>query len=134
MTFSTHTHNIGSTQNGDKRHGFTLMEIMLVISLLTIIMGTVMVQIGNIFGDTAPGLVEIAVTTTIPTALLSHRNREGSFPKSLADLSKKLKPDPWGKDYQYKIPGTHNPGSYDLWSMGADCVNGTADDIGNWDS
>jgi general secretion pathway protein G len=29
-------------------------------------------------------------------------------------------------------PGTHNPDSYDVWSLGPDGINGTQDDIGNW--
>ncbi len=40
--------------------------------------------------------------------------------------------DPWGNEYQYQSPGTHNPKSYDVWSMGPDGISGTADDIGNW--
>ncbi|UCG15556.1 MAG: type II secretion system protein GspG [Phycisphaerales bacterium] len=40
--------------------------------------------------------------------------------------------DPWGQVYQYAVPGDHNPQDYDLWSIGADGVNGTTDDIGNW--
>jgi general secretion pathway protein G len=43
----------------------------------------------------------------------------------------KLPKDPWGRDYQYKYPGTHNKTSYDLYSLGA---SGQDDDkvIGNW--
>ena len=41
--------------------------------------------------------------------------------------------DPWGNSYQYVVPGTHNPDSYDLWSIGPDGMSGTEDDIGNWD-
>jgi general secretion pathway protein G len=41
--------------------------------------------------------------------------------------------DPWGEPYQYAYPGTHNKGSYDLWSKGPDHTSGTDDDIGNWD-
>lgn len=40
--------------------------------------------------------------------------------------------DPWGQSYEYVTPGGHNPEGYDLWSIGADGVSGTADDIGNW--
>jgi general secretion pathway protein G len=40
--------------------------------------------------------------------------------------------DPWGRPYQYRIPGKHNPGSYDVYSLGPDGIEGTADDIGNW--
>ncbi|HTB62861.1 MAG TPA: type II secretion system protein GspG, partial [Opitutales bacterium] len=51
----------------------------------------------------------------------------GPYLKSDAKLQ-----DPWGTDYQYANPGTHNPQGYDLWSDGADKTAGTADDIGNW--
>jgi len=40
--------------------------------------------------------------------------------------------DPWGHDYVYRQPGTHNKDSYDLFSKGPDGIAGTADDIGNW--
>jgi general secretion pathway protein G len=40
--------------------------------------------------------------------------------------------DPFGNEYQYQSPGTHNSDGYDLFSAGADRKPGTADDIGNW--
>ena len=39
--------------------------------------------------------------------------------------------DPWGNDYVYRYPGTHNPNSYDLYSTGPDGREGN-DDIDNW--
>lgn len=42
---------------------------------------------------------------------------------------KHLNRDPWGHDYQYRIPGTHG-GEYDLYSLGAG--GPTAPFIGNW--
>jgi general secretion pathway protein G len=39
--------------------------------------------------------------------------------------------DPWNREYRYRMPGTHNPNSYDLWSLGADGIE-SSDDIGNW--
>jgi general secretion pathway protein G len=44
----------------------------------------------------------------------------------------KIPKDPWGSDYLYERPGTHNRESYDLWSAGPDGVSGTEDDITNW--
>ena len=38
----------------------------------------------------------------------------------------------WDNDYKFAAPGKHNPDSYDVWSMGPDGQDGTADDIGNW--
>ena len=42
-----------------------------------------------------------------------------------------LPKDPWGSTFQYSSPGTHNPESFDLWSLGPDRVQ-SDDDIGNW--
>jgi type II secretion system protein G len=41
--------------------------------------------------------------------------------------------DPWGHPYKYVRPGQHNPKGFDLYSFGPDGMDGTADDIGNWD-
>ena len=40
--------------------------------------------------------------------------------------------DPWGRPYRYRHPGMHNEDGYDLWSVGLDGADGTADDICNW--
>jgi len=78
------------------------------------------------------------------------RRQAGRFPHDLAEIASPPDPsdrskwqagylnnpalmeDPWGRRYLYKTPGTHNPDSYDLWSMGADGISGTGDDVGNW--
>ncbi len=47
----------------------------------------------------------------------------------------KLRPDPWGTPFQYRAPGTHGVGAFDLWSRGSDGAEGgekTAADVGNW--
>ena len=49
-----------------------------------------------------------------------------------ADLS-----DPWKNPLQYRVPGEHNPHSFDLYSFGADGTEGgegTNADLGNWES
>jgi general secretion pathway protein G len=46
-----------------------------------------------------------------------------------------LRRDPWGNDYQFRCPGTHNPGSCDIWTLGSDGRPGGekhAKDRGNW--
>lgn len=46
----------------------------------------------------------------------------------------RLPKDPWGQPYRYLYPGSHG-GEYDLYSLGADGVAGGAEsnaDIGNW--
>lgn len=41
--------------------------------------------------------------------------------------------DLWGRDYKYIYPGIHNKNSFDLFSLGRDGIEGTIDDINNWD-
>ena len=78
------------------------------------------------------------------------QRRAGRFPASLDELfqrpadlpparwdgpylsSKEVLLDPWERPYRYRCPGTHNDRTYDLWSVGPDGTDGTADDIGNW--
>jgi general secretion pathway protein G len=45
-------------------------------------------------------------------------------------LAKDLPKDPWGRPYVYRSPGLH--GDYDLFSCGADGVDGGDDDICSW--
>ena len=45
---------------------------------------------------------------------------------------KKNPVDPWGNEYKYACPGKHN-NDYDLYSVGPDGVEGTEDDVTNWD-
>ncbi len=43
--------------------------------------------------------------------------------------------DPWGNEYGYLFPGKFNePGKPDIFSRGPDGIEGTEDDIGNWDN
>jgi len=45
--------------------------------------------------------------------------------------------DPWQNALQYRVPGEHNPQSFDLFSYGADGVEGGEGpnaDVTNWDS
>jgi hypothetical protein len=41
--------------------------------------------------------------------------------------------DPWGRKYEYRYPGSHNAGGFDLWSQGSDPQK-TDDDITNWNT
>jgi len=41
--------------------------------------------------------------------------------------------DAWLQDFRYLSPGVHNTESFDLFSIGRDGIEGTIDDINNWD-
>lgn len=137
-----------------RRRGFTLMEVLLVLVILAILGSLAALsyeairrrannkaaesQIGLFetpiqmyqmaiggFPTTAQGLEALR---TAPADLPNPAKWDGPF------LNKPIPLDPWSHSYQYVSPGTHNPDGYDVWSWGADGVNGTDDDIGNWSS
>ena len=134
-------------------HGFTLVELMVVIVIIgllsTLVALTVLPQLGKANDQKAK-----ADIATLDQALELYRlnnlgypaTAEGlgalvSAPPTLADPSryqpggyiKKLPKDPWGRDYKYLNPGKHGP--YDIYTLGADgAEGGTGEnaDLGNW--
>jgi len=137
--------------------GFTLIEIMavvLIIGMLSSIVGfAVFRQV-----DKARVVTARAQIDRLESSLELYNMDNGRFPTSEQGLealinapssapeptnyqpggylrSSKLPSDPWGFEFQYESPGTHNAGSFDLWSYGKDGVAGGENldtDIGNW--
>lgn len=107
----------------------------------------------NFIGVTACGPATFSQTmvSTGAVAVDLYRLEVGQYPATLADLTTRPADpdlavkwngpyindrndlrDRWGNWLQYRVPGRKNPATYDLWSVGPDGMNGTADDIGNW--
>lgn len=118
--------------------GMTLVEIMVVVAIIGMLMGTV--------GVYAYGRLEKAkITNTkviiknIEQALVHFQtdNTEGC-PKTLSDLfaQKYMTKEPidaWGQPLVFKCPGEHNSDGADVISKGKDKQQGTADDIKSWE-
>ncbi len=127
-----------------KEKGFTLIELMVVILIISIIAAfvfpTVFKKISRskrigaqaqieIFGvaldsyrldngkypTTEQGLQALRTEPTIPPL---PKNWDGPY------LKKEIPLDPWGNPYIYICPGEHNPDDYDLLSFGADSEEG----------
>ncbi|RKZ37840.1 MAG: type II secretion system protein GspG [Gammaproteobacteria bacterium] len=133
--------------------GFTLIEVMVVVVILSILAALVVPRIMDnpdkarllkveqdiraistalklykldnySYPITDQGLEALIIKTTVPPE--PRQWKSGGYLDSLAT-------DPWGFPYNYLSPGIH--GEYDLYSQGAD---GQADgtdinaDIGNW--
>jgi general secretion pathway protein G len=124
-----------------RRSAFTLLEVMLVLVIIAAIAGIAVVNIGG-FQETAYKRTASGNISTIKNMLEQYRLQVGTYPSSLDSLYEKpsdladpdkwmqisrdpIKPDPWGRKYEYKLNGSE----YELRSLGADGQSGTEDDI-----
>jgi general secretion pathway protein G len=136
----------------ERRAAFTLIEVLLVLVILVIIGSLVAFQVT---GAQKTARINAAKSQIglFKSPLEQYQLDVGEYPSSAAGLealrsvpsevtvpskwtgpylSAPIPLDPWDQPYQYQYPGNRQGADYDLWSMGPDRQNGTADDIGNW--
>jgi general secretion pathway protein G len=133
-------------QNPKRYRGFTLVEMLLVVTIIGILAALVIPRIAGT-SDTARKTAAMAdIKGGIKTALDRFEVDNGYYPKNLSDLVTRpgdaknwngpyldeVPVDPWGRNYVYVYPGRNNASGYDLYSVGSDGQDGTSDDIGNW--
>lgn len=144
------------SRRGNTDRGFTLIELMVVIAILSMLAIMVVprivghsddakitdaqVQIRNL--ETALKMYKIDngvyPTTEQGLQALVSKPETGAIPKNYREGgyldSKSVPKDPWGNDYIYISPGEH--GDYDLYSFGPDGARGgegkKAADIESW--
>lgn len=131
-------------RNG-RRRGFTLVEMLLVITIIGILAALVVPKMMG-RSEQARQAAARADLAAIKTALDAYEVDNGSYPKSIQDLIQqpresknwhgpyleKIPQDPWGNEYTYTMPARRNASGYDLTSIGPDSKEGTEDDFGNW--
>ncbi|HAV62768.1 MAG TPA: type II secretion system protein GspG [Verrucomicrobiales bacterium] len=131
---------------------FTLIEIMVVVVILGVLAATIIPQFRGTTTDAKISTAKsnIAELESALERFYIHLDRHPTTEEGLQALVtapsadkdnwrgpyiKVLRPDPWGVPFQYRNPGTHGAGAFDLWSRGADKADGgegEASDIGNW--
>lgn len=133
-----------------RSHGFTLLELLVVMVIIGLLAGYVgpkyFSQVGK--SEVKAAMAQI---NALEKALDTYRLDTGHYPSTELGLNalmtqpasepkwqgpylkKAIPPDPWGKPYIYKQPGEH--GEFDLYSYGKDGQpggSGDAVDITNW--
>ena len=137
-----------------QRRAFTLVEILVVITIIGLLAGLTIANFGKLFGGSQVDIARLFVNQSMKTPLVTYRLQMGAYPSTeeglqalvtapsgkadrwrgpyVAEGTKVPIVDPWGEPYLYRCPGVHNKDGYDLWSKGPDRTDGTDDDIGNW--
>ncbi|XHR29312.1 MAG: type II secretion system major pseudopilin GspG [Chthoniobacteraceae bacterium] len=137
-----------------KRNGFTLLEMILVVSIIALLLGVAINKMGGAL-DFGKEVRVKADFQALNTALKMYNAQNGFYPTTEQGLKAlieapttdprprqwhaafddgKLPRDPWDNEYCYAFPGKHNAKSFDLFSSGPDRLPNTADDLGNWDA
>lgn len=126
--------------------GFTLLEIMLVVTIIALLLGAAIYKLGGNVEYSRHVRIS-ADLQGINTQLKLYESMNGFMPTTEQGLEalvvqpssdpqptrwyqlyKELPKDPWNTEYIYINPGRKNPNSYDLYSAGQDRRPDTADD------
>jgi len=131
--------------------GFTLIEILVVITIIAMIMSLVGPRVLNYLGESKVKAARIQIQS-FGSALDLFNLDTGRYPSTAEGLTALVQSpgtipawngpylkggvvpnDPWGNAYVYRSPGEHGP--YDIMSYGSDGQEGgtgTAADIVSW--
>jgi len=138
------------------RDGFTLLELVIVIAILSLLAAIIAPKMMGRADDAKIADAKVQIRN-LETALKLYKLDNGSYPDTEQGLEaliekpttgnvpkqyreggyleqKKIPLDPWGNPYIYVSPGIH--GDFDILSYGSDGKEGGAGkdaDITNWD-
>lgn len=139
----------------NKRAGFTLIEMMLVIVIIGLLVTAVGINITKQSKSAKVGTAQAQIAH-YKLSLSAYNLDNGVFPTSEQGMAALLAPpatppvptkwhgpyldpavirdDPWGRPYVYVCPAQQNPDAegFDLYSLGPDGQANTADDIVSW--
>jgi general secretion pathway protein G len=120
--------------------GFTLVEMLVVISIIALIMALVGPRVLHFLGDSKVKAAKIQIES-LGSALDLYSLDTGHYPSTSEGLAALMQPpsgesgwngpylksnavpkDPWGRPFIYRSPGEH--GLYDIVSSGADGQHG----------
>ena len=142
---------VGRQQRRFGEQGFTLVEMLVVITIIGLIMALVGPRVLNFLGESKVKATKIQIQS-LASALDLYALDAGHYPSSSEGLEALMRrpggganwsgpylkgevvpKDPWGRQYVYRSPGQRGP--YDILSYGADGQEGgtgAAADITSW--
>lgn len=129
--------------------GFSLVELLVVIVIIGLLATVVMINVLPSQDKAMQGKAKADIATLSQAVEMFRLNTlrypnasEGlnallggtsATPGATGGYIRKLPKDPWGNDYQYRLPGQH--GAFDVYSFGSDGAEGgegDAADLGSW--
>lgn len=137
----------------NKRRGFTLVEVLLVLAILGVIAAMVVPQLLGRQKQANIDATKLTISGVEKAMEIYAVDHAGEFPTTGEGLEvllhaanndekwhgpylkdSKTPADAWGRPLQYEYPGTHNAQGTkpDISSSGPDRAPNTADDITNW--
>ena len=141
--------NLAQTLRGER--GFTLVELLVVITIIALIMGIVGPRVLNYLTESKAKAAKIQIES-FASALDLFFLDTGRYPNGSEGLTALVRrpgniaawngpylkgglvpPDPWGNPYIYRAPGQN--GAYDILSYGSDGTEGgtgAGQDITSW--
>jgi general secretion pathway protein G len=125
-----------SDESRRSRVGFTLVELLLVVTILGILAAVVVVNFAGQGEETRRNTTRASIAA-IGTAIQAYEVRMGRYPENLDDLTvatesmaplldKSRLADSWGVAFQYKKTGKFE---FEIRSAGPDAQMNTEDDI-----
>lgn len=124
------------------KSGFSLIEILIVIGMISMLAGLVIMSMVGIRDESNKQTARVFVNSSIKAPMLAFQMRHNRFPTQQEGVNALLKPpplidsvpiDPWGNPYCYQFPAQRSKQGFDFYSLGPDGVP-SGDDIGNWDA
>ena len=129
------------------KRGFTLIELMVVVIIIAALAGMVLPHLMPVT-ESAKSKIAMGDIANLSLALKMYRLHTGRYPTTEEGLDVLLQPskeyngepflerppmDPWNRKYEYRCPGAHSAGGFDVWSQGPDPQK-TDDDVTNWNT